>query len=338
MIRRRLAVPVLVVLAAAATTACEPPPPRLELEVTTAVGGFDDVVGDGLCTSDTAAGLCTLQAAVQEGNAAPHGADILVPGGTYSGASLTVTGDVHVRGTGSADAWITYSSIGVNPGARLTLTGINDGQLNTSGLGQVVTVAGHLVMHRSGVPGSLEILAAGSVVMVDSTVFSGWELAVHNDGMLLALRSTISNASITPADTDVLATTNGGTTHLQATAVVARWIGVNGGPFMSGGQGTCTGSPPVSQGFAHIEVPCGGVAQPGDASGDARVHNEVSLYPYSLLFWLAADSPLIDAIPLGDPSCDPSSVDLYGNPRGVDGDGDGVGGCDIGAIEYQPTP
>jgi hypothetical protein len=49
-----------------------------------------------------------------------------------------------------------------------------------------------------------------------------------------------------------------------------------------------------------------------------------------------ASSPLVDAIPLGGAGCSEDAVDLYGNPRGVDGNGDGIPGCDIGAVELQP--
>jgi hypothetical protein len=51
---------------------------------------------------------------------------------------------------------------------------------------------------------------------------------------------------------------------------------------------------------------------------------------------LEAGSPLVDAIPLGHASCPEGAVDVYGQPRAVDGDGDGGGGCDIGAVEVQP--
>lgn len=46
-----------------------------------------------------------------------------------------------------------------------------------------------------------------------------------------------------------------------------------------------------------------------------------------------ATSPLVDAIPLGTAGCSTSMLDMYGNPRGGDGNGDGIPGCDIGAIE-----
>lgn len=55
-------------------------------------------------------------------------------------------------------------------------------------------------------------------------------------------------------------------------------------------------------------------------------------------FSLASSSPLIDA---GDPAAlggEESTTDLAGNPRVVDGNGDGTARRDIGAFEYQPPP
>ncbi len=49
----------------------------------------------------------------------------------------------------------------------------------------------------------------------------------------------------------------------------------------------------------------------------------------------AAGSPLIDA---GQPTINSSEIDLAGNPRPVDGNGDGIAIADIGAFEYQPPP
>jgi len=54
-------------------------------------------------------------------------------------------------------------------------------------------------------------------------------------------------------------------------------------------------------------------------------------------FALASSSPLIDA---GDPAAlggDEPTTDLAGNPRVVDGNGDGTARRDIGAFEYQPS-
>jgi len=70
---------------------------------------------------------------------------------------------------------------------------------------------------------------------------------------------------------------------------------------------------------------------PTDGEGNAE-------HPYSETsrLHLSMSSPLIDAIPIGDPACPVGSTDLHGMPRGVDGNGDGVPSCDIGAIEHQP--
>ena len=46
--------------------------------------------------------------------------------------------------------------------------------------------------------------------------------------------------------------------------------------------------------------------------------------------------PGVDAIPLGQLGCATNATDVLGQPRGIDGNGDGVPGCDIGALERQP--
>jgi hypothetical protein len=46
-----------------------------------------------------------------------------------------------------------------------------------------------------------------------------------------------------------------------------------------------------------------------------------------------SDSPVIDA---GDNAACPA-VDQRGVARPIDGDGDGVAVCDIGAVEYEPV-
>jgi hypothetical protein len=51
----------------------------------------------------------------------------------------------------------------------------------------------------------------------------------------------------------------------------------------------------------------------------------------------AVTSPLVDAIPSA--ACDPTvTTDQRGLPRPADGNDDGTNGCDIGAVELQPTP
>ena len=56
------------------------------------------------------------------------------------------------------------------------------------------------------------------------------------------------------------------------------------------------------------------------------------------LFVPQATSPLVDVVPVGTNGCTTAAVDVYGNPRRVDGNGDGVGGCDAGAVERQHPP
>jgi hypothetical protein len=47
-------------------------------------------------------------------------------------------------------------------------------------------------------------------------------------------------------------------------------------------------------------------------------------------------SAIVDTIPVGTLFCTPTATDIYGAPWGVDGNGDGADGCDVGAAEHQP--
>jgi CSLREA domain-containing protein len=73
--------------------------------------------GDGHCA--TAAGQCTLRAAVQEANAAPGADTIMVPAGTYR---LTIAGAVEdAAATGDLDLLGDVSIIGAGPTATIVI-------------------------------------------------------------------------------------------------------------------------------------------------------------------------------------------------------------------------
>jgi hypothetical protein len=172
----------------------------------------------------------------------------------------------------------------------------------------------------------VHILPGGSASLVDSVVISDADAgAVANAGTLTSLRSTLSGSQgCAGCAGQALATAPGAASHLQSSGIHTT-IGATG---FSG----CSGVAPISHGFVHVEVPCGSAPATGDSSGPAGW----TLDPGSHAVTIDPASPLVDAIPLGAAGCDPSTVDLLGNPRGVDGDGDGTGGCDIGAVERQP--
>lgn len=335
----------LTLLLVGVTAACQPRPPRVALTVDVIDAGHDDVPGDGVCASSVAGG-CSLQAALEEANTAPNGADIFVPNGTYGMFSATVTGDVRINpGTTAALVELRQTQLTVAAGGALELNGINQHAIDamSSPFGLRIHVAGEAAISRSIVE-RVSNAGSGSIVLINSVaiVNDPAEVAVRNQGAgaIAAIDSTILQRSLEGTSVVALQGDVGNATHLLRSVVARPATWFNGSAFYDGGGGTCAGEPPVSHGSVFIEEPCGSVGQVGDASGDAGVYTDefatIQGATWNLTVNLTASSPLVDAIPLGDPGCDTSAVDLYGNPRGVDGNDDGIGGCDIGAVERQP--
>lgn len=349
---RRFGTSAVAGLLAIGLAACDPPPPRLQLTVDSTLAGADDDPGDGVCSSAAAGGACTLRAAIDEGNAAPDGADLTVPAGHYKNVDTTITGDVAVNPVSPADVKITDSTFTVAAGARLALSGINTSTSIQSALPSFpdnpatdtslleLDVSGIVVVTRSVVRG-IDIAAGGGAVVVDSIVET---TGTVNHGGLIALRSSFLLDAIDGPDGTVLTTGAGAGSHLTGSVLAVPHTHAD--PFnfdFPGGEGTCAGAAPSSGSHMHVEDPCGPMTGTGDGSGDAGttllvtyIYNGLGYREVGSVYGLQPASPLIDAIPLGDPACPDGAVDVYGQPRGVDGDGDGTGGCDIGAVERQP--
>lgn len=322
-----------------ATTACEPPPPRLQLTVTSLGSGGDTDPGDGICqvTSPVPPGGCTLRAAIEEANATPNGVDILLPSGPIGNVTATITGDVVLKPASAGRALLAGVRLTIASGAQVraerleTATGPGDFQVNFD-------VHGSLVLDRSliisaaptwtGPPPhpAVRIRTGGTAWLQDSVAISDApDGTIANEGTLLALRSTLSGTQGCPeCQARALVTGVGAVSHLQSTGLHTT-LGATG-------YSACAGVPPVSHGYVHVEEPCGSAPATGDSAGPAGW----SIDPGNRLVTIASTSPLVDAVPLGTPGCEISAVDLVGAPRGVDGNGDGIGGCDIGAIERQP--
>lgn len=338
---RRSSLILVAVLAAGALTACDPPPPRLQLVVDTTAGGADSDPGDGTCASAVAGGACTLQAAVEEGSAAVDGADVTVPAGDYL-VHAQVTGDVTLKAgdTGSTNI---DGVVAVSSGGFLRLDRINISTTEADPPSLRLLVHGSVILHRTWAtsltigPNGMGVLAASVVGAADV------DAPVVNSGRLTAISSSLIDDMQTIESAPALTTEAGGVTVLIGSVVGRSVLYAWSSPVLNLGMSGCEGEAPISGGYVHIEVPCGGEAGTGDSSGLARIFLQAQLYgtpnnPILSEFEhrVAPNSPLVDAIPMGQPGCDAGSVDLYGNPRGVDGDGDGVAGCDIGAVELQP--
>lgn len=345
--RRLLGALIAGAIALSTTTACEPPPPRLQLVVQYEGLGRDDNPGDGICrTSETFNG-CTLPAAMDEANASPTGADIRIffeldpedpfrPEPLFSGLDLTVTGDVRVI----PDSFLNlgYAHIDVAPTGTLYMSKIRLDPYD--GHSVSFRVEGTLHLDRSvveqsflltGVTGpALDVTASGTALLTDSIIASDNAAgAITNDGTLAAVRSSIIPLEVCPptgppcfGTTVAVNTLANGETHLAGSAV---HIGGYEPISLAG----CAGRPPISHGYVHQEVPCGGSPASGDSAGPAGASYQAGNGNLTL----ASDSPLVDAIPLTDPLCADATVDVHGVTRGLDGNGDGIRGCEIGALE-----
>ena len=344
--RRLIAALISAATALSVMTACDPPPPRLAILVNSDGTGDDDSPGDGVCASAASNGACTLTAAISEANASPTGADIelpplendpVLPPFEYSGPDLTVTGDVRViggYGTRLGNVHITVAA-----GARLSVSRIRPTEYTSHPVS--FRVEGTLVLdqafveHNEFLSGAdprpvLEVTATGTAVLHESILVSDHSTAaVVNSGVLVAVWSSVAPIQICPTDqpgcfgTDVAVHTAGdGRTDLSGTATHTV------GPWQTS-LARCTGTPPVSHGYVHLEQPCGGTPAAGDSNGAAGVSYDFSTHDLTL----STGSPLIDAVPLSEPLCADATVDVFGVTRGLDGDADGIGACEIGARE-----
>lgn len=313
---------------------------RTTFVVTSTDAGDDDAPGDGVCTSAAAAGACTFRAAVQEANATSSGVDVVVgPGSYHDPLPITVTGDIRVNADARRTVILERFDVTVAAGARLELHGVwsDSGSFWSS---TSFDVAGTLHLEGADVNNSngalidgtspvLRVRPGGAAIVVDSavhTVRNENGNPILNEGVLILMRSTVTGvifAPSVPADRTVLETTSGATTVMAASGIHAD----PGGGFAHGAY-RCAGVPPVSLGHNRIQEPCGGTQLPTDQVGAVPGWTSAS--------GADASSPIVDAIPLGDEMCDGATVDVVGTVRGNDGDGDGVPGCDIGAVERVP--
>jgi CSLREA domain-containing protein len=316
--RRVVASGAVLAVAGLVTSACELPP--AQLTVNTTADGVDADPGDGVCETAAGNGVCTLRAAVAEGNALGQ-ADLVVPAGTYplsvvdgdGSADLDVTGRIELNWLAPAEVEI-GGSIDVAASGTLLVDGAT--------IAARVTVAGSLVANRSGIgvfSGALSALSTIHVTpdgdaLVTNSVVGGWssQRMILNEGTLNLLYTTVSG--IPYSGTPMLETATGASSHLTATRFTAT-ASFHGAilPDYSG-MPACEG-PVVSHGYNTTLNDSCGLDQPGDTEqGGANA-------------W-------VDRIPAGVLDCGVTALDDWeGNPRPTDGNGDGTAACDTGGIE-----
>jgi hypothetical protein len=160
--------------------------------------------------------------------------------------------------------------------------------------------------------------------VLDTTHLRGlFEQTVLNQGTLVVRRSTIVGM-----DGPALTTTGEGRSFVTSSLLFAT-------AYRQGLEPVCTGTAPQSGGFVMTSDASCALTGPTDQQ-DVEVTIPAGLGGASPQPPLAT-SPLIDAIPAGDASCPAGGSDVLGTPRPVDGDGDGVSACDVGAVE-SPAP
>ena len=189
------------------------------LHVNSTTDAVDAQPGDGVCR--TAAGTCTLRAAIQEANARP-GADVItVPAGTYrithpepanggiAGGDFNITAPVEITGAGAARTMVDgnhqFRILNVKSGAtgRVTLTkltiqnGAGDDECGP-GVVQVFGVAALRKVTVRGNCGSGIVNQFGSTLTVDRSTItangtSWFGGGIDNHGTLLITRSTMSD-------------------------------------------------------------------------------------------------------------------------------------------------
>jgi hypothetical protein len=324
-------------LALSGLVACDPRIPPT-LTVTSNATGGDAAPGDGVCEVTGGAGDCTLPAAVDEANALGRAA-ISVPAGAYEGMDLTVTGDVRLNQGAPADVVlgdvdITVAECGVlvAEGFRTRVTDPPPEGSNQPGSHPVtLSVSGELTLVRStiaSIGGSVEegvpqdttlVVAPGGRAVLNTSVLVGGLNAVVNDGDLASFASSLYSLVSAQLVTNEGATSQYARTAFTTLSPVVRVFSscLGDGSFVSLGGNSAERA---------------GCLGPDDVGSYAANRFDV----YTMQVTWPAVAPTVDAIPVGTLLCDPAGTDIYGAPRGVDGNGDGTGGCDVGAAELQP--
>ena len=233
-----------------------------------------------------------------------------------------MTGDAAILGAGVRYTSLLRFHINVEPGAHLRVAdvGTSTGELETVSF----TVRGSLRLQRVQTvylySSVLTVHAGGGAIIEDSIIGSAFSPVIVSDGTIILARTTLDILH-----TEALA--NGGAFYWGATAS-------HGAPFESAEASYCTGVAPTSVGYNRTNLLDCALTSPTDSDDFTigefeNANNDFDFVPENY-------SPLVDAIPLGVLGCSADAVDVYGNPRGVDGNGDGILGCDIGAVERQP--
>jgi len=325
--------------------------------VETTVDGADTNPGDGICAS--AAGPCTLRAAIQEANALAEPSFIDLPARDLPGiytltvlgvgedasatGDLDITADITIHGSGSGRITIepaapTDRIFDIQPGGSLSLANVmlEDGRVHQAS-GGCIRNRGELTLSAVTIRncgaqfgGGIANLAGASLIAVNSTISGntaddqGGGIANSGTGSTFEIRnSTIAN-NVAVAGAGI---------HNLGTGSLLNTILVNGQST-----GNCAGLPPTSLGHNIESGAACFLGEQGDRNNlDPMLGNLVLNGGNSFTHALLVGSPAIDA---GDDANCPE-YDQRHHIRPADGNMDQEARCDIGAFEFgaiAPTP
>ena len=315
--------------------------------------------GDGFCATTAGGNTCTLRAAIQESNALAGADTINIPANTYT---LSLGGrSEDGAATGDLDILDDVSLIGSSTGPTI---------INGNGIDRVFDVSGPATvsMTRLIIQGGIAINESGGGIRSDATLSlsevamrnnqacntpactsgdDGGAIANFNSGQLQLTNVTLSGNAAADSGgaianfdqgrvqlTNVTmsfnsAQTGGGIRNLSVVHLVNSIVAKN----MPGGN--CSGSGVDSQGFNLEDAPSCFFDAPGDLPPQDPLFSGplIDNGGFTLTLALSTSSPAVDA---GNNANCPLT-DQRGFARPIDGDGDSVANCDIGAFELQPN-
>ena len=243
---------------------------------------------------------------------------------------------------------ITRTVIGGLDEARGNITGNNPGNggaLHTTGAGDVTIDDSAIVFNTASEGGGLWNSAGGTLTVANSTISSNVATAsstvsaglrggggVFNDGGT----TTLINVTVTQNDS---MTNGGGIASVDGASITADNTIVDNNNIDDPG----TNDGPDAFGNVTVDTSfignTSGASVTGDVlTGDAQL-DELTVSGNTLIHVAPFGSPAVDAG--NDTICDAAPIDnrdQRGVVRDFDGDGNGIEGCDIGAVEFTQNP
>ena len=243
-------------------------------------------------------------------------------GAIFNGDLLTLS-DVVITGNTAEMAGAGIANIGTLTITNVTLSGntagTTGGGLDNAGGAALtnVTVSGNSASQGGG------IASTGDELDLTNVTVSGNTAAASGGGLENGFVASLTNVTVVANSAPVAGGIDDvGATTLRNTIVAGNAGGDCGGP-----------TPPTSAGHNLEGQSSCALAGPGDLTEtDPRVGPLEANGGPTATHALFPDSPAIDAG--GD--CPPPAVDQRGRERPMDGNGDGVAACDIGAYEAPP--